>query len=52
MFEISGGEFGPAFGDKTIFKVNYQANKDEIHKFLNFLLDAKTSEYSDDDDMY
>ena len=30
----------------------YQANKDEIHKFLNFLMDRKSNEYpnlSDDE---
>ena len=49
-FCILGGKLGPLFGTCTSFTVNYQANKDEIHKFLHFLMDVQSNEYSDSSD--
>jgi len=37
-FIVGGGEHGPAFGDIIRLKCNYDENKIEIDKFLNFLL--------------
>lgn len=41
IFQLHGGSYGPPFGSFIILEVNYLENKEEIDKFLNFMLNAE-----------
>ncbi len=41
MFSLKGGKFGIPFGGLIKLKVNYNDNKEELDKFMNFMLTTK-----------
>ncbi len=43
-FVVRGGSWGPSFGGRIECSVDYDAHKDEIHQFLNFLLGDNDSD--------
>ncbi len=50
MLTISGGEYSLMFGRYTTLQVDYPANKAEVDKFLNFLLDTASNVSDDESD--
>lgn len=50
VLTIEGGESSLLFGQRTTLEINIQANKVEVDKFLNFLLDAESNVSDDESD--
>lgn len=48
VLTISGGNDNLVCGRYTTLQVDYPANKAEVDKFLNFLLDAESNDDSDE----